>query len=337
MSGIHYQQIDEPCAWRGAGLGKADFSIALQPEELAQIDRVLAKVEGRDVETLERTDFDTALLWGLADRIRAELQTGRGVAVITGCAGRGYSADQLTAIYWGLGTLMGKPQTQSIFGERIAHVRREDDNPTNRGYRSDRELTMHTDTTDIAGLLCLQSAKSGGVSQFVSAMALHNEIAANRPDLLPALYAGFNWHLGGEQNPGDPDITAYPIPIFANVDGKVCSRYLPGLLVKAATQMGGLPPDLKAAMDYLDALGRREDLMVQFTLEPGEMVFFNNFVVYHARTAFEDHPEPERRRDLMRLWLEVPGLRAYPPQMDPYQGGGIKKQPEKLRQLQAAG
>jgi hypothetical protein len=32
----------------------------------------------------------------------------------------------------------------------------------------------------------------------------------------------------------------------------------------------------------------------------------------HDRTAFEDWPEPERKRHLLRLWLAVPGARPLP-------------------------
>ena len=33
--------------------------------------------------------------------------------------------------------------------------------------------------------------------------------------------------------------------------------------------------------------------------------FLNNHVTLRSRTAYEDYPEPERRRDLIRLWLNV--------------------------------
>ena len=33
----------------------------------------------------------------------------------------------------------------------------------------------------------------------------------------------------------------------------------------------------------------------------------------HDRTGFQDWPEPERRRHLLRLWLAVPGARELPP------------------------
>jgi alpha-ketoglutarate-dependent taurine dioxygenase len=45
------------------------------------------------------------------------------------------------------------------------------------------------------------------------------------------------------------------------------------------------------------------ELRVEFLLGPGQMLFANNRWTLHNRTAFEDYPEPERRRHLVRLWL----------------------------------
>ena len=47
-------------------------------------------------------------------------------------------------------------------------------------------------------------------------------------------------------------------------------------------------------------------------LQPGDMQFINNYHVLHARTAFEDHPEPGRKRFLKRLWLETRKLTDRP-------------------------
>jgi hypothetical protein len=44
------------------------------------------------------------------------------------------------------------------------------------------------------------------------------------------------------------------------------------------------------------------------------MQFLCNYSVFHARTAYQDWPEPERRRHLLRLWLaceDGPDLPAY--------------------------
>ena len=42
------------------------------------------------------------------------------------------------------------------------------------------------------------------------------------------------------------------------------------------------------------------------------MQFLCNHVILHDRTAFEDWPEPERRRHLLRLWLCPPEGRRLP-------------------------
>jgi phosphoglycerate dehydrogenase-like enzyme len=53
--------------------------------------------------------------------------------------------------------------------------------------------------------------------------------------------------------------------------------------------------------------------MLEFTLQPGEMYFINNYTILHARTAFDDFEEEDRRRHLLRLWLEVPQMRPVHP------------------------
>ncbi len=47
-------------------------------------------------------------------------------------------------------------------------------------------------------------------------------------------------------------------------------------------------------------------------LEPGDIQLVHNHTILHDRTAFEDYPEPERKRHLLRLWLAPPGARPLP-------------------------
>jgi hypothetical protein len=47
-------------------------------------------------------------------------------------------------------------------------------------------------------------------------------------------------------------------------------------------------------------------------LKPGDIQLVHNHTIFHDRTAFEDFPEPERRRHLLRLWVAPPGARALP-------------------------
>ena len=68
------------------------------------------------------------------------------------------------------------------------------------------------------------------------------------------------------------------------------------------------------ALDYLDAT--LEKLAWQFLLAPGEMLFVNNFLVLHARSAFEDYRKKKEKRLLIRLWLAMANSRKLP---DTYQ------------------
>ena len=42
-------------------------------------------------------------------------------------------------------------------------------------------------------------------------------------------------------------------------------------------------------------------------LEPGDIQLLSNHTVIHARTDYVDHPEPDRKRHLLRLWITVRG------------------------------
>ena len=61
-------------------------------------------------------------------------------------------------------------------------------------------------------------------------------------------------------------------------------------------------------------------------LEPGEALFQNNFVTMHARTAFEDDEAAGFKRHLLRLWLDVPGGRPAPKEMELFETTGIAPQ-----------
>jgi hypothetical protein len=69
-----------------------------------------------------------------------------------------------------------------------------------------------------------------------------------------------------------------------------------------------------AVLDRFEEVSKRPELMLEFTLRPGEVYFINNYTILHARTAFDDgEAEEDRRRHLLRLWLEVPGMRPVHP------------------------
>ena len=78
-------------------------------------------------------------------------------------------------------------------------------------------------------------------------------------------------------------------------------------------------------LDRFEEVTKRPELMLEFTLQPGEIYFINNYTILHARTAFDDSDtEEDRRRHLLRLWLEVPQMRPVHPHI---RSGGIEAVP----------
>ena len=66
-------------------------------------------------------------------------------------------------------------------------------------------------------------------------------------------------------------------------------------------------PRLTAAQDELleliDATADRCALDMEFL--PGDIQLLKNASVLHGRAAFTDWPEPERKRHLLRLWVNA--------------------------------
>jgi hypothetical protein len=242
------------------------------------------------------------------------LERGPGFVILTGVPRERYSAEEWTARYWQLGQLLGDPAEQNVQGTLLYDVR-DTGQDVRSGVRfsvTNAESGFHTDNSfgadvvDYVGLLCLHSARAGGVNQLVSAYAVHERLRARHPDLLPLLYAPFHIDRRGGVRPGESATAHFPI-LQRDGDELVC-RYL-RYWIEAGHEKAGEPltPDQVRALDALDGVAREEDLRVEFALELGQILFVNNRWILHNRTAFVDHPEPGRRRHLVRLWLRRRG------------------------------
>ena len=322
--------------WRQADLPDTDsFSYDLGPDHLEVVTEAARRLAGenRDPQAVEAHEIPLGPLEPVAAEIRDELINGRGLVLVRGFPVDQLSETEIALVFWGFGLSFGRPVSQSVMGERLGHiVDVTDRDPNARAYRNRSELTPHTDPADILSFLCLRPAKSGGVSRFVSAMTLHEEIRRTRPDLLERLYGGFRYHRLGEQPPGRPDITAHRIPVFSERDGVISCRLVRQYIEVAADE----DPDIELsaadveALDLLEQLAADPALHVEFTLGPGEAIMANNFTVMHARSSFTDHDDPARKRHLLRLWLATDPPRPLVPEIEHFEGEpGIPHQPGK--------
>jgi hypothetical protein len=84
----------------------------------------------------------------------------------------------------------------------------------------------------------------------------------------------------------------------------VSCNYVRSFMQRAAKLRGEtLPAKLQEALDYFRMISQRDDIGIEFMLEPGEMLIWHNFQMLHARQAYQD--SPEHTRHLLRLWLKV--------------------------------
>jgi hypothetical protein len=322
---IDRQPIRRRSAWRPSDFPNKDaFAFTLTEEHFAAFDRALAanRAAHRAVEESTQQDF---VLDRIAHDVAAwqdEVLNGRGFIVLRTFPMERYTEAELTAIYWGLGTYFGRAVSQSNLGDRIGHVtdvggkdRRE------RAYRNSRELTLHTDRADVLGMLCLQQAMRGGLSGYASTHTIYNDILASRPELLEPLFEGFHYHRRGEQLPGEQVVTPEKIPVLSEWDGELSVVFLRSYIEMSAHELGqGLTSQETEALDFFEEVADRDNVKLTFMLEPGEAIFFNNCVLLHNRTSFEDYPEPERKRHLLRLWLMLDGARPLAPAVHAYKG-----------------
>ena len=262
---------------------------------------------GKSTEDMVSADFPLHAIKQDLDRWHNVLQEGRGLLVLTGFPVNQFSKDDCGVIFYGLGSHFGQAQSQSLMGDRLGHVINVGGKDTReRAYRNSAELSLHTDASDIVGMMCLVQAKQGGVSGYCSAPAVFNRLLEAHPDLLEILCEGFRYHLFGEQEPGDPPVTPHKIPVFSESLGYLSVSYLRSYIELAFDELGIKKSALEQrALDTFDQIAHSPEFRLDYLMEPGDFAFFNNYTVLHTRTEFIDHAEPEKKRHLLRLWLKA--------------------------------
>jgi hypothetical protein len=296
-------------AWHGGDFSKDDIAFDLSSRHVAALEDVLLKVRGAGLALgqIQAKDCRHPALDRDLERVFDEIQEGQGIVIVRGVPIDAHSVEDIAAMFWAIGTHFGRGVSQSALGDVLGLVR--DETPPGepesaRGYLSRRELSLHVDLAQIVGLMCVRQACHGGYSQYASGLAVHNEILALRPDLMPILYRGFPYHRRGEEAPTAAPITPYDVPVFSNTDSNV-SVFMVREIINAAFRelRRDFTPEEIAAIDTFRATAQR--LQFETRLEPGEASFLNNYTVMHARSEFDDWKEPEKKRLMLRLWLDV--------------------------------
>jgi hypothetical protein len=259
-----------------------------------------------------------------------EVQSGTGFVLLRGLASESMDIGQFTDEVWRIGRRFGNALSQNAEGELIGHVvDATGEETTPRLYRSKLELRPHTDNTAIVVLACWNRALADGDTILTSAATVHDKLRRRRPDLLDLLYRGFHCHRRGEEGPGDAPVTPYRMPVFGWCDGTLSCCYQRGLIAAGHRELGlHLSQEEIEALDLFDEIAMAPENRLAFNLDRGDVLVVNNYSVLHARTRFTEHPDPARRRHLLRLWLEADGFRKVLPEMRLFpSANGVPPQP----------
>jgi Taurine catabolism dioxygenase TauD, TfdA family len=241
---------------------------------------------------------------------------------------------KLSAVaFLGLGLHWGGLRSQNRLGHLLGHVKDmglSSRDPNVRIYQTSERQNYHTDSCDVVALLCLQPARSGGLSSLVSSVTIFNEMRKRRPDLARLLFEPIETDRRGEVAPGQRPF--FRIPVF-NWHADSLSAIYQRAYIESARRFSDVPPltpEQIEALDLFDALANDPKLHFRMEFRAGDMQFVHNHTLLHDRTAFEDWPEPDRKRHLLRLWLAPPNARPLPTafaerygSLTPGQRGGI--------------
>ena len=301
--------IGGAAAWRGPEIaGTADWKIELGAAHRAELLAALSGLasDKRPLRAITAADFPLPTLAPVLADAMDEVIDGRGFVLIRGVPIDGLNARQIELLYWGIGQHLGRPIHQKGPDDLLVYVHDQGvdaNDPLVRGFQTAARLDYHCDSSDVVGLLCVRPAKSGGVSTIVSSVAVHDELVRRDVAAADLLHEQW-WH---DRKTGDGPESFFQCSVFGERDGRLFAHY--GRAYMESASRGAGIPALRAeqvrALDALDELTNSPDFVLNMDFQPGDIQLLNNYTVMHARTAYEDYPEPERRRELIRLWLVV--------------------------------
>ena len=307
MTKIYEKPITGVSAWMGDEMrGSEEWIHVLSADEIADLDQALRGVQKRGLAMADVTkaDFSLPVLEPFLAALETVVRTGRGFYLLRGIPVEKYTDEEVFLIKWGIGTHLGTKVSQNAFGELLGHVYDYERDPTDvrtRGYQTNTRLLFHVDRADMTSLLCLRKAKEGGMSQIVSSMSVYNKILAEHPEYLPPLYEGVPYIFIEEVG----EMKTWKEPVFSVTDD-VLSCSIRRNTVQKAIDSGEEPfSDFELeALHYFDAVAQDPAFVLEMDMEPGDIQFVNNYTIMHGRSAFIDFPEVEKRRHVVRLWLQ---------------------------------
>ena len=280
------------------------FSVVLNSKSLDELLINRGKISNEDPNDFK---FLKEYVENLKNKI---LINGCGFFVINGHELSNLSLDEKRSIYTIISKIIGELLEQNKDHEKVVVIKDLGKTMKTGGrYHQTKEGgSYHTDGShifknppDYVGLLCINPAKSGGVSKFMSAYTIHNKLL-KKQKLQKILYEKFH-HDKKNENMGEEDATRFE-PIFQFVNNELKFKYQRELIFTGHEKAKQPLTEIQIqAIKFLEEILSNSDQVVTYTLKSGDMMFSNNRWLIHDRTLFEDFEDEKLKRLLLRTWI----------------------------------
>ena len=312
--------ISDHRAWMGENIQAKDWCVTVSDEANKELTDLVKALQRAPLPTLLLTpeDYQLPILQNIVQQARFILDEGCGFTVLKGLNLKDHDVNDMISFFWILGQLVGRPVAQKFDGTMIYDVTDsgEEFSYGVRGSHTRVELNFHIDNAfgmtvpHYVGLLCWQTAQSGGVSRFCSLYSLHNRLLTDYPEILEVLYQPMIYDRQAEHHPQAAKTTLAP---FFQWDGKrlLCRANIS--LIRKGHGVAG--QEINYALDK--ALIVVEDLLadpaiwVEMQLRPGDIHYLNNINIAHYRSGFIDDTVSTQKRHLYRTWHRDTGKQNY--------------------------
>ena len=328
------QAFETAAAWDGATLRNDDsWVFRLTDAHRVELVRALeyfkdaTRAQGLTAQWLhgnmmpQASNFPLPSLGPALERARHDLEEKYGLFLFKGLPVRDRDLKDLHLMHAGIASHAGVPRPQTVFGELVQDIRDTGQAPLieRRGSKHNRALPFHNDPSDAITFLCIHPAQSGGLSLYASSVAIHNAMLGKNPRHVHTLYGdlmhSYQEYLfvrTGANRRFLPRKRYYPMPAFTSEQGKFACKYS-RFYIDQAQEFPEVPRLTAAQREALEAFeAEMQDPKWHYSMqyEAGDLMFINNYVCFHARTAFADGALAEnRRRHLLRIWLSMPNSR----------------------------
>ncbi len=308
------QPVTGKAAWTAEDVREdSQWQYSLNAEQISELQTALETAKGKFkfTQALTKNDFPLPGLQPLITAWRSNIESGLGFQLIRGIPVEQWSPQDAEIFFWCFGLHLGIPGAQNPEGDLLGHVIDTSDgqpDTSKRYYQTSNNIAYHCDAADAVGLLCLQPAQQGGESRIVSSISIYNEILTRRPDLINRLYRPFLLDAHGENG-----INTIPIRPCRYYAGQLRTFFHSDYFrsVQQYPKVGPLPEDVQTLLDEYDSIANSPEYYLSMDLHPGDIQLLSNHTILHARTAYTDFAEPERRRHLLRLWLSFPNRTGF--------------------------